>query len=308
MFAWRFAYALIYGKFVASELYARFFVRMPVVKLTCFRLSKAAVFQAKTRLQNAATKKKSTNEVVLSEIIQLLRAQQEDRARARLEVYLRDQDRAEAYALLASYCDLLERGASEIDRATHEVPATLVEAVYSLLWATSYVEADILRPVQHILVIKKFGRALNRHAVENVDGVVSSRVTYLLGSMLPDEVRVVAKLRSIAADAGLPDPFPTPQYASPSPSVMMGSFRSPSPPAHLPAPPAAFIPVSALQTPPLVSPSAPAAAAAAAPRFAARPASHDDDADQLAAGFASLRMRLDELGSQSPPAMAALPR
>ncbi|XP_057431553.1 uncharacterized protein LOC130724363 [Lotus japonicus] len=143
-----------------------------------------------------------------SDVAQFLNLGYQDRALLRVEQWIAEQNRLDAFGMIASYCHFLRERAEVLENnrylKTMECPFELKEATSSLIFASSRCgEFPELHKIREILT-SKFGKAFADHAVElrKNNGVNSKMIQKLSPRRLDMEIKMKA-LKEIATKIGV---------------------------------------------------------------------------------------------------------
>ncbi|XP_057436575.1 uncharacterized protein LOC130728993 [Lotus japonicus] len=138
-----------------------------------------------------------------SDVAQFLNLGYQDRALLRVEQWIAEQNRLDAFGMIASYCHFL-RERAEVLENNRECPFELKEATSSLIFASSRCgEFPELHKIREILT-SRFGKAFADHAVElnKNNGVNSKMIQKLSPRRLDMEIKMKA-LKEIATEIGV---------------------------------------------------------------------------------------------------------
>ena len=143
------------------------------------------------KLQNASLQRRR-------EIAQLLSDGKEESARIKVEYVIRDELTCQAYEMMDLFVDLLVVRLPLLDQS-REVPGDLVEALHSVLYASTRLEVQELKALQP-LFSAKFGKEYVQMAMENGEDKVNPRLVHKLAITAPETEEVHKVLARIAKE------------------------------------------------------------------------------------------------------------
>eukprot|EP00127_Corallochytrium_limacisporum_P005652 Clim_evm31s210 gene=Clim_evmTU31s210 len=150
------------------------------------------------RLKMLQGKKNNQNAVLRKEIAALLEKGKEESARIKVEHVINEDQLIDACELLELYCDLLLARFGLIESMRTCDPG-IEEAVCTVIWAAPRLSSDI----RELTVVKelfagKYGPEFMMMALENMNGMVNSRVMDKLSVSAPKSLLVTNYLVAIA--------------------------------------------------------------------------------------------------------------
>ncbi|KAJ1740383.1 hypothetical protein LPJ68_003825 [Coemansia sp. RSA 1086] len=149
------------------------------------------------RLQFLQAKQQSLSAKARRDIALLLENGKLASAEIRVESIIRDDLHIEAMEIVELFCELLHARAAIIDQST-ELDKGLCEAVHSVIYASSRIQAKELPHIRDILGIK-FGKELVKNALVNADELVNAKLLKKLSLDPPAPKLVRLYLKEIAA-------------------------------------------------------------------------------------------------------------
>ena len=153
------------------------------------------------RLRLQRNKKQQAIKVQRHEIASLLTLGKEDSARIKVEQIIQEDNVLEAYDVLELYCELLS-ARMQIIVASVECPPDLVEAVVTLIFASSRVEIPEFAQLRDDFILK-WGREYVLLHMNNESSQANTKVVSKLSIAVPDRSLVLGYLRTIASEHSL---------------------------------------------------------------------------------------------------------
>mmetsp|Transcript_13253 Transcript_13253/g.19967 ORF Transcript_13253/g.19967 Transcript_13253/m.19967 type:complete len:318 (-) Transcript_13253:193-1146(-) len=186
---------------------------------------------ASKRIQIANNKRATQSKHAKREVSKLLADGKDEKAIIRVEHIIRDDFTMEAYEIIELMCSLVHERCKHLS-SHDECPVDLLEAVTTVLWASSRVDISELEGIRKQL-IKKYGNKFYEEANNNEKNLVNSRVVHKLNISPPSPLLIRKYLKEIAREYEVPwddESFPIDETGRYKNDTQMG-FSVPMAPA-----------------------------------------------------------------------------
>ena len=193
-----------------------------VVKMPTAAEIKTYIMIAQNRIMLFRNKKIDSIRKKKSEIVNCLKQNNLDVAKAKMDSLIRDEDYITAYDILSPLLEILKERVTYIITST-ECPPDLRAQLDTVIYASTRVECEELYRLRD-LIMSKYGSAYIQKADSNVDKLVNVNLIEKLGIKPASDAFLLIRLKQLCKEKKIPYEFPS-EILSDIPGDIGGPFQ-----------------------------------------------------------------------------------
>jgi len=195
---------------------------VPVVKVPTAAEIKTFIMIAQNRIMLFRNKKIDSIRKKKLEIVNCLKENNLDVAKAKMDSLIREEDYITAYDILTPLLEILKERVTYIITST-ECPADLRAQLDTVIYASTRVECEELYKLRD-LIMSKYGSAYIQKADSNVDKLVNVNLIEKLGIKPASDAFLLIRLKQLCKEKKIPYEFPS-EILSDIPGDIGGPFQ-----------------------------------------------------------------------------------
>ena len=197
---------------------------VPVVKVPTAAEIKTFIMIAQNRIMLFRNKKIDSIRKKKLEIVNCLKENNLDVAKAKMDSLIREEDYITAYDILTPLLEILKERVTYIITSS-ECPADLRAQLDTVIYASTRVECEELYKLRD-LIMSKYGSAYIQKADSNVDKLVNVNLIEKLGIKPASDAFLLIRLKQLCKEKKIPYEFPS-EILSDIPGDISPPFEGP---------------------------------------------------------------------------------
>ena len=194
----------------------------PVIKIPTAAEIKTYIMIAQNRIMLFRNKKLDSIKKKKLEIVNCLKENNLDVAKAKMDSLIREEDYITAYDILSPLLEILKERVTYIITST-ECPADLRAQLDSVIYASTRIECEELYRLRDLILLK-YGSAYIQKADGNIDKLVNVNLVEKLGIKPASDAFLIIRLKQLCKEKKIPYEFPS-EILSDIPGDIGGPFQ-----------------------------------------------------------------------------------